>query len=188
MGNRTRTLKIPCKAPGCIKPKEKRGWCSRHYQQMYHYGHLLAPKDHQTTFWSHVAVAGPDDCWPWKIGLFREGYGMASIPGGTARAHRVAYEYAVGPIPAGKILDHICHNPKLCAGGPTCEHRKCCNPQHLKPVTHVENSSPERAAMNRGLRVTSCPRGHEYTPDNTRTDVRGGRHCRQCERARWQKN
>lgn len=184
MGKRTGTVKIPCKAPGCIRRKIKRGYCDRHYQQWFHHGKLLPTYTHEQRFWSHVNKRGPTDCWPWT-GATNEGYGIVRMPNDqTARAHRAAYEYAVGPIPAGKILDHICHIPELCTLGVLCPHRSCCNPQHLKPVTHLENSDPSRAVRDRGPRVSACPRGHEYTPENTRTDVRGGRHCCECESIR----
>lgn len=185
MGKRPRTLRIPCKAPGCLTPKIKRGYCDRHYQQWLHKRDIVPPMTDKQKFWAKVTIREPDQCWPWNKAL-SHGYGLIADPsGGTARAHRVAYEYAVGPIPAGKILDHICHDPDLCQLGDDCPHRRCCNPKHLKPVTNLENSAPHRAAHDRGLRVSACPRGHAYTPDNTRTDVRGGRHCRTCERARY---
>ena len=34
------------------------------------------------------------------------------------------------------------------------------------------------------VRKTHCPRGHEYTPENTRLCRRGWRNCRTCERMR----
>jgi hypothetical protein len=186
MGRRPRTIKAACRAPNCNKHGNKRGWCSRHYQQMYHYGRLLEAKDPEKLFWSRVQRGAPEECWPWTKAPYGDGYGMTRNRNGEmARAHRVSYEYAVGPIPAGKVLDHICHDPKVCELGVKCPHRRCCNPHHLKPVTSLENSDPDRAVRLRGIRATHCPRGHEYTTDNTRTDVRGGRHCRECERNRY---
>ena len=34
---------------------------------------------------------------------------------------------AVGPIPDGREIDHLCRN------------HRCVNPDHLEPVTHLEN-------------------------------------------------
>lgn len=163
----------------------KRGYCEKHYQQVMHTGHLLQPVDREKVFWTRVTIGELDDCWPWKNACLKDGYGASRDRNGKmGRAHRIAYEYAVGPIPAGKLLDHLCHDPRVCTLGFQCPHRRCCNPRHLKPVTSLENSAPDRAVRDRSLRSTHCARGHEYTPENTRTDIRGGRHCRECDRTR----
>jgi hypothetical protein len=81
-------------------------------------------------FWQRVDQrGGPNACWPWRGALGTNGYGKARDPV-THRdtgAYRVAYELAVGPIPRGLHLDHLCRV------------RPCCNPAHLEPVTHAEN-------------------------------------------------
>jgi hypothetical protein len=184
MGRRAGTLRLACKAPGCIRASVSRGHCRRHYQQLWVYGKLSPKPDAEKRFWSKVDIRGADECWPWQKGLYPAGYGMfRTAEGQVTVAHRVAYTDAVGPIPPGLFLDHMCHDPS-CTLGDLCPHRRCCNPAHLRPSTPAENSDPSRAVRDRGLRATHCPRGHEYTPENTRTDKRGGRHCRECESRR----
>lgn len=54
--------------------------------------------------------------------------------------HRFMYERFVGPIPDGYVVDHLCHNAdQSCAGGSTCAHRRCANPDHLGAVTQRGN-------------------------------------------------
>jgi hypothetical protein len=112
-------------------------------------------------FW--MKVQKTDTCWLW-IGANRAGgYGAfyyPSHPSGfiTHRPHRVAYEWAKGPIPEGLVLDHLCRV------------RNCVNPDHLEPVTNAEN-------VRRGAAlITTCPRGHalDYVDPN------GHRRCRTC--------
>jgi hypothetical protein len=43
-------------------------------------------------------------------------------------AHRISWELFRGPIPHGLTIDHLCEN------------KHCVNPNHLEPVTSVENS------------------------------------------------
>ena len=47
----------------------------------------------------------------------------------------------------------------------------------------------EQMANTRRATATHCPHGHEYTPENTYIDPRGGnRNCRECKRERRRKS
>lgn len=76
-------------------------------------------------FWAK-AQKGPD-CWLWTGAISSTGYGSFWGPSGSRGAHRIAYEMAVGPIPEGLDLDHMCST------------RACVNPSHLRPVTRKQN-------------------------------------------------
>jgi hypothetical protein len=132
-------------------------------------------------------------CWAWNGTLAQDGYGR--VPSGrrgvTIPAHRLAYEYTKGPIPAGMQIDHLCRV-------------KCCiNPDHLEAVTASTNvrrglvpmtaSEHMKAVRARQTAVprTHCPRGHELTAENVRIEYqhRNGspvRKCRECRRLSWQ--
>jgi hypothetical protein len=135
-------------------------------------------------FWERIdASGGPDACWPWT-GPTHRGYGVANGPGRrTLRAHRYAYRLAVGPIPEGAQIDHTCHNGTGCLGGPSCPHRRCCNPRHLEPTTGPENQD---RSHNANQHKTHCPHNHAYTPENTYSPPRQpqSRLCRACNRER----
>lgn len=70
-------------------------------------------------------------CWNWNKGLNVHGYAKITIwadgASKTYPGHRLYYERHKGPIPVGLELDHTCRN------------RRCVNPDHLEPVTGVEN-------------------------------------------------
>jgi hypothetical protein len=57
------------------------------------------------------------------------------------------------------------------------------NPEHLEPVTHRVNMLRASTSISaKAAATTHCPRGHEYSPENTYVDPTGGRRCRECSR------
>lgn len=112
-------------------------------------------------------------CWLWVGAINSGGYGHITVANKTASAHRVSYRAFKCDVPDGMDLDHLCRI------------RCCVNPDHLEPVTRSINcrrglTSQAGAAKQRAK--THCPRGHEYTPDNTYTHS-GQRKCKTCRRA-----
>lgn len=89
---------------------------------------LALPTDRRRNgeFWSKVHKT--DCCWLWTRSRFQgTGYGAFWIDGKIKKAHRVAYELLVGPVPHGMDLLH------------DCDVRHCVRPDHTRPATHAEN-------------------------------------------------
>lgn len=68
-------------------------------------------------------------CHIWQRGRNRDGYGTIKRNGRNMHAHQFFFEQKYGPVPKGLELDHI-----------VCSNRACCNPDHVTPTTHIENS------------------------------------------------
>ncbi|HUW16223.1 MAG TPA: HNH endonuclease signature motif containing protein [Actinomycetes bacterium] len=112
--------------------------------------------------WAKVdKSAGPDGCWPFTGSTMHNGYGHlgAGRRGDpTVAAHRVAYESAVGPIPAGMNVLH------------TCDNRPCCNPAHLWIGTQRDNLLDMVAKGRHGMTVKAARRraSEEWTESELR--------------------
>ncbi len=136
-------------------------------------------------FIARIDKTNADGCWLWTGARMSQGYGNVLFKGRHHLAHRVAYELFIGPIPEGLHIDHLCHQPSECTGGPGCKHRLCLNPQHLQAVTNRENASPARSSHPYAFRNGKCRRGHDIT-DPANVDVikkRGTRRCLACSRS-----
>ncbi|MCG0061757.1 HNH endonuclease [Streptomyces tricolor] len=184
----------------CGKPKAEerrqsltRGRCRNCYQRHVYAlkktgtFEAIQPEPALVRLFSRV-VAGRNGCMIWTGACNPvTGYGQISLGSGHAEyAHRAAYLLVKGPIPAGLVIDHTCHNrDPECPGGTYCIHHRCINPYHLDAVTQSENRtrSPHTTAGRR-LR-THCKHGHEFTPENTRIiRATGARLCVTCHNRR----
>lgn len=115
-------------------------------------------------FFEKVEVT--ETCWRWTATKSHDGYGLfKAIPGTNyVRPHRWLYEQLVAPIPDGLTIDHLCRV------------RLCVRPEHLEPVTALENHRRWVAA------ITHCKRGHPFDAANTRWVSPTKRSCRACAR------
>lgn len=111
------------------------------------------------------ATVTSDGCWEWGGYIGTHGYGSITYKNERLLVHRLAYETMKGPIPADKVIDHLCRN------------RWCVNPDHLEVVTQRENVHRGDAGP-----TLFCKRGHERTPENTIVHLNGDRQCRICRR------
>lgn len=112
----------------------------------------------------------PDsDCWEWQGNLNPKGYGKT---GRGAYAHRWFWEYAVGSIPSGMTIDHLCKN------------KRCVNPDHLEVVTRAENTLRGDSPASLNKRKTHCPKGHALSGEN----LYRWKNRRQCKTCRDERN
>lgn len=109
-------------------------------------------------------------CLRWQGAHTPTGYGQIVVRGTRVGVHRFAYECAFGPVPEGLEVDHVW------AKG--CRYRDCVEPSHLEAVTHGVN-------LARKPSPTHCPKGHEYTLENSEDretpEGRFERRCRICK-------
>ena len=99
---------------------------------------MTAKANTEQSFWSHVAIGGDDECWPFFGGYINiDGYGVKSYNSKLWRAHRLAWYLTNDKlIPKGAVIRHVCDNPI------------CCNPSHLQIGTQQDNIS-DRVKRNR---------------------------------------
>ena len=108
-------------------------------------------------FWGKVKKT--ETCWFWMGSKMRDTrYGQFAIRvptwrGGASRpeqTHRLAYEFAHGPIPKGMVIMHTCDVPI------------CVNPDHLRVGTQADNIADK---LSKGRHHW----GHKLSPQEIRS-------------------
>lgn len=114
----------------------------------------MARKSLEERFWGKVEKSA--GCWIWTATKNRQGYGRIRSSGKTARAHRISWELANGPIPDGMDILHRCDNPA------------CVNPAHLFLGTDDDNMR-DKENKGRGNHAVGMVHGRsKLTADQVR--------------------
>ncbi len=129
---------------------------------------FYAVEGSEARFWRHVEWS--DGCWLWLGGTSGTGYGRFYDGERMVSAHRFSYELINGPIPEGRVIDHLCRTTL------------CVRQDHLEVVEQRENLLRGDTFQARNVAKTHCPRGHEYSGQNLYVNKRGSRTCRACSR------
>jgi hypothetical protein len=127
-------------------------------------------------------------CWLWTGSRSAEGYGSIRVDGKMRKAHRVAWELANGPIPAGAGAHGTCVLHR-------CDNPSCVNPDHLFLGTNADNARDRQAKgrtasanLTLGPRALAarrvCANGHPRNDANAGRRANGRRRCRVCARIR----
>jgi len=127
----------------------------------------MSPRQTAETFWSRVAVRGPNDCWDWVGSHNSTGYGVVAWDGEYYTAHRVAaWLHGLVSSPRAphskRSKKHVLHK---------CDRRPCCNPEHFFLGNYTDN---QKDAYAKGRKVQ--PKGANHV--NAKLTVATVRHIR----------
>ncbi len=144
-----------CSEATCDNRAKRRGMCDMHRRREENHGETTDPRERR--FWAQVDRRGNDECWLWMGHCQWNGYGQYGTTG-TRLAHRIAYQYLIGPIPEGFVVDHMCHvRDRDCSKAIDCPHRRCCNPAHAEIKRQRENIASGRGGDSWGYVPEAIP-------------------------------
>ena len=120
-----------CSISGCsTRGKIRRGMCATHYSRWYRTGDPLTDGrvvSRDIAFSNFTEWV--EGCLVWVGSKLESGYGQIRVGEKMMLAHRFSWEKEHGSIPAGMVIDHICHNPS------------CVNIDHLRLASVSQNNS-----------------------------------------------
>ena len=116
---------------------------------------------------SRLIIDDLSTCWGLKGFHDKDGYTRVC----SEQGHRYVWTHLVGPIDDDFQIDHLCINPG------------CTNPDHLEPVSPLENVSRSTNIGGTNHRKTHCVNGHEFNDTNTYVPPKrpGRRYCKLCQ-------
>lgn len=123
--------------------KGKARFCSKDCQKAWQTVPMLE------RFRKYVGKKNEQGCMEWTGAKNSNGYGVinsGTLKGRMIRAHRVAWELWVGPVPDGLSVLHRCDN------------RPCINPEHLFLGTQADNMA-DMSRKGRGRKAAPKPAG-----------------------------
>ena len=117
-----------------------------------------------------IGVKPTTPCDEWEGSFFQStGYGRIWVGGKDLHTHRIVMMQEVGHLERWEL---VCHR---------CDNSKCVRLDHLFIGTPKDNMHDMVAkGRHHGQLKTHCPKGHEYTKENTYIDKRKQRLCRTC--------
>ncbi len=116
-----------------------------------------------------IAICDDDECWMWMGATHGNGYSRMVRNGREQSIHIIMFELFTERITDDNVIHHLCNN------------KLCCNPDHLKQVTHSENISISRKQKTKSIK--HCKHGHLYTKDNL-IKSNTQRRCKTCDNIR----
>jgi len=117
-------------------------------------------------------------CWNWMVSVRANGYGQLNNHGRILAVHRVAAKlWMKFDLESDSLVLHKCNN------------KRCFNPEHLYIGDKSDNMNDyirDYGIKNQNIGKQFCVKGHEFTEDNTRIELRKSsgkdrRYCRRCE-------